>query len=608
LAPRLAGQLIHGGETINHYAVSDPLVMGAVSRDHLGQGIVPCYLPEQNIWGVLQGELYDCAVLEWRKTFHESVSDLEIFARLYREGVLAQRLPVLNGAFFVALWDPEKETLVCANDRYGLYPMYWSQGNERFCIADRVLCSVLAGTVPGHWDLSGVACLLTTDDFVGQSTLVEGVETFPPATIMTKTGDLVRLGRYWDYDFTSGEESESLDEMAEELGNRFTRAVERQCKAGRSIGVTLSGGLDSRMIVAAASKADIPIQTFTWGKPESYDRKIANTVAATFGAKHHDCEYAHSQLAERFEEGTRMTEGLVNYFDCHMLAHLQHMDGAADIILNGYAGDVILGGSFLRESWMNSLHLGELSNLIFSWRNTLLAEKDLGLAIPEGINPTEETLPSNRYRSLMSPLAAMDTPDLVDRFILENRQRRLTAMGTVIMRSVVESSACFFDYDLMDLELAVPARQRLEHRMYKRVLKCAFPETLSLRWQRTLLPAGAPEWQATPSKAMLKGCRILEKLIGWPHVASRQSPVDFAGWLRGPLKPWMAAICSDAHPVADEVLLPEFCRSMWHEHLDGRDRSRYLGVIASIRGFSRALEQARKGNQAVPCKPVQVEK
>ena len=91
-------------------------------------------------------------------------------------------------------------------------------------------------------------------------------------------------------------------------------------------------------------------------------------------------------------------------------------------------------------------------------------------------------------------------------------------------------------------------------------------------------------------------------------MASRQSPVDFAGWLRGPLKQWMAAICSEAHPVADEVLLPEFCRSMWHEHLDGRDRSRYLGVIASVRGFSRALDQARKGNQAVVCKPVQVEK
>src|SRR5690606_1653388 len=153
-----------------------------------------------------------------------------------------------------------------------------------------------------------------------------------------------------------------------------------------------------------------------------------------------------------------------------------------DLVLNGYAGDVILGGSFLRPAWMTTQPLGQLAASIFRWRNTLLKEETLEAAIPDAPQRIpRDKLPSARYRQLMEPLSALPAPDCVDRFILENRQRRVTAMGTVLMRAVTESAACFFDYDLLDLEASVPAHLRLEHRIYKEVMRTSFPKTLDLR-------------------------------------------------------------------------------------------------------------------------------
>jgi asparagine synthase (glutamine-hydrolysing) len=495
---------------------------------------------------------------------------------------------------------------VAANDRYGLYPMYWARGRDRFCLASRVLCSVLAGVVEGEWDPAGVAQLLTTDDYLGETTLVRGVSAFPQATLLLKDENRLTWHRYWHYRYADRMRPDGFDETAGAIGEGLIRAVRRQTARAGRIGVTLSGGLDSRCLVAAASKADIPVQTFTWAQPGAYDREYAKTVAARYGTRHHDCDYAVEPFAQRFEEGMRITEGLIDYFDCHMLAHVDILGDHADLILNGYAGDLILGGSYLRSAWMKPMPMDDLAQRLFAWRNVLLAEADLGHALADSEALAPDQRPSVLFRRLLEQAQGPTSGDTVDRFVLENRVRRVTSMGTVIMRRRVESAAPFFDYDLVDRLMGVPPEQRAEHRIYKAMMGRTFPEALDLPWQRTLLRAGAPDWAAMASKGLLKVAGKIEKRLGFPRIASRLSPVDFAGWLRGPLKPWMDAVINEPHPTANEVLNASFCKSMWHDHLAGRDRTRMLGALAAVRGFSQALKRARGKARAYPVEPVEV--
>jgi asparagine synthase (glutamine-hydrolysing) len=591
----ISSALAFSGEPVNHYCIAGHTLLGLISPDKLRKGIMPVYLPRERLWALLMGELHESDCLtEFRKSNPDVGSDPAVFARLFRTGALNTALPRLSGAFFVVLYDPKDDLLVAANDRYGLYPMYWAHTGRGFCLSSRVLGPVLAGIVDGDWDLEGIAQFLTIDDYLGETAPVSGVKAFPQATVLTKQAGKLSFHTYWHYDFTPHSQTADGRELAEELGQRFLAAVKRQALRPGRIGVTLSGGLDSRSLLAAASRLGIEVQTFTWGERDSFDRILAGKVSRLYGTRHHDCDYAHYLIPDRFDEGIRMSEGLINYFDCHMLFHLHILKEHADIVLNGYAGDLVLGGSYLRRAWMTSEGPAELARKLFQWRNTLLREGALKDAIPDLDRLEEHRYPSRLFHAALSRMDEGLAPaDMTDRFFLENRVRRSTSMGTVIMREAVESAACFFDYHLIDLITSIPFSLRYGHRIYRDMLKTSLPESLKVRWQRTLLPAYAPCELDLPAKAFLKGCGIVEQTFGWHGIASRQSPVNFSSLLRGILRPWMDSIICEPCPLSEEVLLPDFCERTWERHLSGENLTRLLGAIAGIRGFAALLSRAR---------------
>ncbi|HOF40053.1 MAG TPA: asparagine synthase-related protein, partial [Candidatus Hydrogenedentes bacterium] len=381
LAHSFSALLASGHERVNHYAESNGAIFGLVSPDKFGQGAMPSYLEESGFWGLLVGELHPCAALDrCRHARPDAETDLALLASLARDKQLLATLPALNGAFFFMLWDPEARTLIAANDRYGLYPMYWAQKDGRYCLSSRTLGPVLAGVVPGGIDTLAVAQILTVDDFVGGRTLVKDVSAFPPGTMMTKTPDRIDWQTYWVWDYPA-EQGLSAEEWGRRAGAALVEAVRRQAGAGRSIGVTLSGGLDSRCVAAAAVQTGISPRTFTWGEDGCYDRLYASEIARALGIEHQDCPYEYDSLAERFEEGVAITEGMCNAFDMHFLAHL-HIIAGVDVVLNGFAGDAVLGETFLRPQWASPMRPAELAENLFHRYNRFLKEAELPEAMP----------------------------------------------------------------------------------------------------------------------------------------------------------------------------------------------------------------------------------
>lgn len=606
IARRLAGYLAQGGETVNHYAIAGGALLGLVSHDRFSKGVMPRYLREQRLWGILAGELHDSDTLrDWRRAHPECGDDLDILAAMCREGRLAGYLPALNGAFFVVLWDPEARTLVAANDRYALYPMYWAERGAAFCLASRAAGPALAGVVEGRFDAVGAAFALTVDDFVGSATLVNGVSAFPRATILTRRAGDCAWAPYWEYDYRYEEPPAGIDELGEEAGRLLVRAVERQTGGRGRVGITLSGGLDSRCLAAAAAGLGIAAETFTWGREGCFDRQYAKRTAATLGLRHHDCDYEFMNITKEFARGVRATDGMCNLSDMHMLLHLHRLEGL-DLVLNGYAGDAFLGGTFLRKEWMECAPGTDLAALVFAKRNTLLRESELSGALPGFAERAEDALPSAEYRRRFEPLAHLAAPDAVHRFIMENRQWRSTSLGTVLLRLTTESAACFFDYDLADLTLRIPAPMRYKHRVYLAMLRRTFPEVSRVPWQATMLPPGAPEWMVFCAKAARRVSRMVEQRTGWRGLSSRTPPADYAAWFRGPLRKWMEERVMEPNGAASEAISDAFCRRVWGEHLEGLDRTRLLGRIVTLRAFAAALADARRGGAAVSAEPVEV--
>lgn len=598
LAHSFSSLLCSGNASVNHYAAAGQALFGLASLDKFGQGLMPRYLEDTRYWGVLTGELHTCGALETcKQAYPDAQDDLGLLAKLSREKRLCETLPTLNGAFFLMLWDPDSHTLVAANDRYGLYPMYWAHRGSHFCLASRVMGPVLAGVVPGDIDPLAVAQILTVDDFAGDRTLVRDVSVFPPGTMMTKTLETIEWKTYWAWQYAS-EQGTTVEEWGRRAGAALVEAVRRQAGTRRSIGVTLSGGLDSRCIAAAAVQAGISPRTFTWGEDRCYDRVLAARIAGVLGTEHRDCPYEYDTLAERFSEGVAITEGMCNTFDMHFLAHL-HVIESVDLVLNGFAGDAVLGETFLRPQWSKPMQPDELAENVFGRFNRFLKESDLSRAMPAVKDLGAEDYPLAIFKRQFGELGHLSTPDAAHRYLFDNHVRRKTAMGTVLMREGAESAACFFDYDFNDLVRSIPTDLRANHRTYRAMMRSTFCSVAAIAWQATLLPPLAPEWQVFASKVVRRVSAKVERLTGWHGLAKRQQVGDFTRHLRNELRDWMHGLVMTEYPLPEDILMPGFYRQVWQEHLEGKDRYRLLGAIVPILELSRLVQRVRTG-QLVP--------
>jgi len=196
-------------------------------------------------------------------------------------------LPRLNGMWAFAFWQPSKQHLLLARDRFGVKPLYFRNGHDGLALASEP--KALLALFPQHRAVSETALL----DFLGNNLLYArgdsfylGIHVMPPAhcaTYEAGTGKL-RLSRYWDYPANT-DEALSAEDARAQFDALFTDAVRVRLRSDVPVGLTLSGGLDSTGVLAAASRhAAKPLVCYTsvYGEGESGElpwAKLASDAA-----------------------------------------------------------------------------------------------------------------------------------------------------------------------------------------------------------------------------------------------------------------------------------------------------------------------------------------
>lgn len=197
----------------------------------------------------------------------------------------------LDAQFYAVLYDERSRQLHLINDRLGLRPLHWTIWENTLVWVSEIK-ALLA--LPGYQPTLDKE---TVEDFLGiryplkDNSWFKGVERLPAATVLTWDEDraTTKTHRYWSWDSVSVyEKLPDRREIVEEFGRLFSSAVERRCLPGERLGIPLSGGLDSRSLLAAAvGKASSPPTTITYGQANCDDLLIAPQVAKMAGAEHH---------------------------------------------------------------------------------------------------------------------------------------------------------------------------------------------------------------------------------------------------------------------------------------------------------------------------------
>ncbi|HEX9983063.1 MAG TPA: asparagine synthase (glutamine-hydrolyzing) [Thermoanaerobaculia bacterium] len=299
------------------------------------------------------GEIYNFVELreELRGRGHEfrSSSDTEVLIAAYREWG-RECLRRLNGMFAFALFDSRDGTLLLARDRAGEKPLFWWHTPGKLVFGSELKALAVDPAFPRTISLPALDSFLAYGYTVGTQSIFEGVRKLAPAhaLLYDTRRDTVDTWAYWDLPAAAPDDATD-DELLDELERLLADSVRRQLVAADvPVGVLLSGGIDSSLITALASRASSkPVKTFTVNFPGHgrFDEgPRARIVARHFGTDHTDLLAESASLdvlpllARQFDDPIADHAMIPTYLVSAMIR--EH----AKVALTGDGGDELFGG------------------------------------------------------------------------------------------------------------------------------------------------------------------------------------------------------------------------------------------------------------------------
>jgi asparagine synthase (glutamine-hydrolysing) len=291
---KMTQSLAHRGPDDEGYFLCGSVGLGfrRLSIIDLGGGRQPMSDVDGSIQVVFNGEIYNFkelkAELEALGHRFQTNSDTEVIVYGYKQW--GDRVfDRLNGMFGLAIWNTVKRRLILARDRMGIKLVYYSIKDGRLVFGSEIRPIMAALKQKTAVDPTGLKLFLTHRYTPSPFTIFEGIQKLAPGTklVVDYMGE-PKIERWWNYSPTPFDPPPKPQDAAEELLSLYRSAVRRQLVSDVPVGLLLSGGLDSALLLALMEEVGHDWNTYTVGYGKSFgDDELhqALRTAGCFGAR-----------------------------------------------------------------------------------------------------------------------------------------------------------------------------------------------------------------------------------------------------------------------------------------------------------------------------------
>jgi asparagine synthase (glutamine-hydrolysing) len=255
-----------------------------------------------------------------------------LLAHLYEKSG-TKALLKLNGWFSGFIVDLRKREMVLFNDRFGLNRIYVHEGDRRLLFSSEA--KSLLAVVPElrELDPSALAEWFSCGCVLGNRTLFRGISLLPPGSVWKFSRGSLTKATYFNPSTWESQPLLSPFEFSEQLQHTFPRILSRYTNGSRPIAMSLTAGLDGRMIMAwnRANRGSLPCYTFNGPYRDCADARIARRVAEACGQPHQIIsvnEEFLKQFPQLAEQTVTITDGAMD------------VTGAAEIYVNRIARNI----------------------------------------------------------------------------------------------------------------------------------------------------------------------------------------------------------------------------------------------------------------------------
>ena len=436
------------------------------------KGAQPMVDPELGLTLVFNGCIYNYpelrAELEGVGYRFFSTSDTEVILKAFHHWGEAC-VERFHGMFAFAIAERDSGAVTFARDRFGIKPLYYTQDQKRLRFASTLPALLASGGVDQEIDRSALHNYMSFHAVVpAPRTILKAVRKLPPATTRrVKPDGSTRDRTYWSPSYQRRPEDTGLSrgDWRDRVLDALRLAVRRRMVADVPVGVLLSGGVDSSVIVGLlAEEGQKDLMTFSIGFEEANGEKgdefvYSDLIARRFETDHHKIFVPGKDMMEHLPDAIgAQSEPMVSYDNIGFYLLSREVSKHIKVVQSGQGADEVFAGYHWYPPLMASNDVvTDYAKVFFDRSHETLssqlnpewmAEDDASLhVVREHLMRSGAATPVDRALRLDSEIMLVDDP--------------VKRVDNMTMAWGLEARVPFLDHELVELAATIPPEFKL---------------------------------------------------------------------------------------------------------------------------------------------------
>lgn len=307
---RMARSIAHRGPDDEGYYVDGSLGFGfrRLSIIDLAGGHQPMSDASESVWLVFNGEIYNYKELRQQLEafghIFRTSSDTEVILHGYKQWG-DEVLNRLNGMFGVAIWDVRKKRLMVARDPFGIKPVYYRIDEGRLSFGSEIRAVAAASDESAQVDPHSLNLFLRYRYTPSPRTMFAGIKKLAPGSMLIAENGTCSVRQWYKYKPEPMTPGMSVAQAEEHLLDLYKKAMQRHLLSDVPVGLLLSGGVDSGLLLALMNMYGSSWKTYTVGYGSSFaDDELADArkTAEMFSSQHAEVILNQTTFEEMLSE------------------------------------------------------------------------------------------------------------------------------------------------------------------------------------------------------------------------------------------------------------------------------------------------------------------
>ncbi len=302
--------------------------------------------PDKSLHLLISGEVF--TEINGREVSIPNSEDGTVLLRQYEESgdIFVESL---NGIFSILILDLKRNKILLCNDRFGAERLYVHESDSDFYFASEAKAILSVASSTREFDQTGLGQYLAFGCTLGSDSLFKGIEVLPGGTCCTiSRASCNRRSYFTPKDWECQSPLSSVD-FEKRFDASLKQLLPKYFDSSKRIGISLTAGLDTRMIMAFLDPDPEQLVSFTYSGEDvdPLDARIATKIAEAVGIEHHNLRIGpdfFSDFSTHAEQTVRATDGCFGITGAHEVYMSRIASGLAPTRLTGNYGSEILRG------------------------------------------------------------------------------------------------------------------------------------------------------------------------------------------------------------------------------------------------------------------------